>query len=89
MAVPAGPAPVGAVVGVKDGAGWVVSVVVGVFDDDSDGGTSVEALQIWAYDGATEGGGLLGVSGSSSWNLSPSTSLAGLETDCSVGPLLA
>jgi hypothetical protein len=88
-AAPAGPAPVVVVVGVRDGAGCVVSVVVGVLDDDWAGGTSVEALQIWAYDGATEGGGLLGVSGSLSWNLSPSTSLPGLETDCSVGPLLA
>lgn len=84
----ADPVPDGAVVCVRDGAGGVVSVVVGAFDEDG-GGTSVEALQIWAYDGATEGGGPLASSGSSSWNISPSTSSAGLETDCSVGPLLA
>ena len=38
---------------------------------DWGGGTSVDALQIWAYDGAAAGGGLLELSGSSSWNLQP------------------
>jgi hypothetical protein len=61
-----------------EGAGWPPG-----------GGTSVEALQICAYDAGTAGGGSLGLSGSSTWNLKPSTSLLGLETDCSAGPLLA
>lgn len=43
-------------------------------------------LQIWLYDGATEGGGSLELAGSSLWNRSPTTSSVGLETDCSAGP---
>jgi hypothetical protein len=61
-----------------EGGGWLPG-----------GGTSVEALQIWAYDADAAGGGSLGLSGSLTWNLQPSTSLLGLETDCSAGPLLA
>ncbi len=68
---------------------WSLSWSVACADGDCAGGTSVEALQIAAYDGATAGGGSLALSGSLAWNSSPSTSLPGFETDCSVGPLLA
>jgi hypothetical protein len=46
-------------------------------------------LQIWAYEGATPGGGSLELAGSPFWNFHPSTSSGGLETDCPAGPLLA
>ena len=75
------------VVGVTDRGGAVlVSVVVVGADGDCVGGTSVDVLQICAYDGLTAGGGSLGPAGSSVWNLQPSTSSAGLETECSAGP---
>jgi hypothetical protein len=83
-----GPGVAFAEVGVTDEAAGVAAVVVGVGPSAAwAGGTSVEALQIWAYEGATEGGGSLGFAGSSLWNIKPSTSSAGLETDCSAGPL--
>jgi hypothetical protein len=69
-----------------------VVVVVGAAGGDGvcwGGGTSVDALQIWAYEGVTAGGGSLGLAGSLDWNRSPSTSSEGFEADCSVGPLLA
>ena len=46
----------------------VVVVVLSRADGAWAGGTSVEALQICAYDGATPGGGSLELSGSSFWN---------------------
>jgi hypothetical protein len=87
VAAGACPAFVLAVVGVTDAglAAFVLVVVVGG-GDAAGGGTSVEALQIWLYDGVTAGAGAVGLSGSFSWNIQPSTSSAGLETDCSAGP---
>jgi hypothetical protein len=83
----AGPVLVLAVVGVTDaGAVAFVLVVVAAAGDDAGGGTSVEALQIWLYDGVTAGAGAVALSGSSSWKIQPSTSSAGLETGCSAGP---
>ncbi|MGD0746433.1 MAG: hypothetical protein ABSB68_01315 [Acidimicrobiales bacterium] len=83
-----GPADVPpAVVVVTTGAGDVVVVTAGA--GCCAGGTSVDALQICAYVDVSAGGGSLELSGSSIWNLQPSTSLPGLDTDCSVGPLLA
>ena len=67
----------------------VVVVVAGAPAGAWAGGTSVDALQICAYDGATPGGGSLALSGSSVWNLQPSTSSGGLATDCSAGPSFA
>jgi len=62
----ADPALVVPVVAVADGGASVVVVVVGAAPDGGcGGGTSVEALQICAYDEATAGGGSLGLSGSS------------------------
>jgi hypothetical protein len=85
------PADVLTVVGVAEVAGRVLTtVVVGTGPEEVwGGGTSVEALQICAYEGVTDGGGSLGLAGSADWNLSPTTSSEGLETDCSAGPLLA
>lgn len=74
--------------GVAVGGAVVGDVVAGV-EEAWGGGTSVDALQICAYEGAAAGGGLLELSGWSSWNCSPKTSSDGLDTDCSVGPLLA
>jgi hypothetical protein len=69
--------------------GGDVVVVVDAGEGDWAGGTSVDALQICAYEGLTPGAGSVGLSGALTWNLKPSTSSAGLDTDCSEGPLLA
>jgi hypothetical protein len=89
--VAAAPVPMLAGVGVTESPGAAAVVVVVGADAASPwgGGTSVEALQICAYDGAAAGAGALAVSGSFSWNRHPSTSSEGLETDCSAGPSLA
>ncbi len=75
------------VVAVTDGADVVVVSDVGVWD----GGTSVDALQICAYDAGTdgEGGGLFGLSEPPDWYRKPTTSSVALATGCSVGPSLA
>ncbi len=83
-----GPGTVPAVGGVTEAAAGADTVVVVAAEDVCGGGTSVDALQICAYDGAATGGGSLSVSGSLSWNSQPSTSSGGLETDCSAGPSL-
>ena len=85
-----GPVAVPSVVVVVTAGGNEVGVVVVTAEDGGwDGAISVVALQICAYDAGVAGGGLLGLSGSSLWNLQPSTSSAGLATDCSAGPSLA
>ena len=85
------PAAVLTVVGVEVGAAVAPGVAVGEAGVEGAwaGGTSVDALQICAYEGVTPGGGSLGPAGSLFWNRHPSTSFAGLETDCPAGPLLA
>jgi hypothetical protein len=85
------PAPVDvlpAVVVVTE-SGDVAVVVVEDEEGDWAGGTSVDALQICVYEGLGPGGGSVGLSGALTWNLKPSTSSGGLDTDCSEGPLLA
>ena len=85
-----GAVAVPSVVVVVTAGGIEVGVVVVTAEDGGwDGATSVVALQICAYVAGVAGGGPLGLSGSSLWNLQPSTSSAGLATDCSAGPLLA
>ena len=85
------PAAVLTVVGVVVGAAAAPGIVVGDVGAEGvwAGATSVDALQICAYEGVTPGGGSLELAGSLFWNRHPSTSFAGLETDCPAGPLLA
>ena len=90
VGLPPDPDVVLPVVVVTDGD---VVVVVVVSDDNvvGEGATSVEALQISAYEGATDGdgGGFPGLSDPFVWYLKPTTSSGGLATGCSVGPSLA
>jgi hypothetical protein len=91
-------APVLGAVGVETWSGPVVAPVVVVGTDGvvdvvvvapGDDGTSVAALQIWAYTDDGMGGGELALSGSLLWKRQPSTSSAGLPTGCSAGPPFA
>jgi hypothetical protein len=75
------------VVVLADGGAGVVVVTDGVAGWD--GATSLAALQICAYEACTAGGGSSVLSGWPTWNRQPSTSSAGLETECSAGPSLA